>query len=102
MLIGSIVNGLAIMAGAGFGMLLTFLAGRFSSLLPANSATLGQRLQAIIMQGASLCVLYLGISGSLQGQNSLLVILAMVLGALMGELLDLDKRIQQLGDWVQS
>lgn len=102
MLIGSIVNGLAIMAGAAFGMLLTFLAGRFSSLLPAGSAALGQRLQAIIMQGASLCVLYLGISGSLQGQNSLLVILSMVLGALMGELLDLDKRIQQLGDWVQS
>lgn len=102
MLIGSIVNGLAIMAGAAFGMLLTFLAGRFSSLLPAGSAALGQRLQAIIMQGASLCVLYLGISGSLQGQNSLLVILSMVLGALMGELLDLDKCIQQLGDWVQS
>ena len=102
MLIGSIVNGLAIMAGAGFGMLLTFLAGRFSSLLPANSATLGQRLQAIIMQGASLCVLFLGVSGSLKGQNSLLVILSMVFGALIGELLDLDKRIQQLGDWVQS
>ena len=102
MLIGSIVNGLAIMAGAGFGMLLTYLAGRFSSLLPANSATLGHRLQAIIMQGASLCVLYLGVSGSLQGQNSLLVILSMVFGALIGELLDLDKRIQQLGDWVQK
>ena len=102
MLIGSIVNGLAIMAGASFGMLLTFLAGRFSSLLPSNSATLGQRLQTIIMQGASLCVFYLGVSGSLKGQNSLLVILSMVIGALIGELLDLDKRIQQLGDLVQK
>ena len=102
MLIGSIVNGLAIMAGASFGMLLTFLAGRFSSLLPADSATLSQRLQTIIMQGASLCVFYLGVSGSLKGQNSLLVILSMVFGALIGELLDLDKRIQQLGDWVQK
>ena len=102
MLIGSIVNGLAIMAGAFFGMLLTWAASRFSSLLPANSATLGHRLQTIIMQGASLCVLYLGVSGSLKGQNSLLVILSMVIGALIGELLDLDKRIQQLGDWVQA
>lgn len=102
MLIGSIVNGLGIMAGAAFGMLLTALASRFSSLLPAGSATLGQRLQAIIMQGASLCVLYLGVSGSLKGQNSLLVILSMVFGALIGELLDLDKRIRQLGDWVQK
>lgn len=102
MLVGSIVNALSIAAGTCIGMLLTFLAGRFSSLLPANSASLGERLQTIVMQGASLCVMYLGISGSLSGQNSLLVILSMVIGAIIGELLDLDKRIRQLGDWVQK
>ena len=101
MLVGSIVNALSIAAGTCIGMLLTFLAGRFSALLPANSASLGDRLQTIVMHGASLCVMYLGISGSLVGQNSLLVILSMVIGAIIGELLDLDKRIRQLGDWVQ-
>lgn len=102
MLTGTIVNALAILAGAMAGMLLTRLAQRFSAILPAGSTALGQRLQTIIMQGVALCVMYLGISGCLKGSNSLLAILSMVLGALVGELLDLDTRMRSLGDWVQK
>lgn len=102
MLTGTTVNALAIVAGSLAGMLLKWLAGRFSALLPAGSAALGQRLQTIVMQGVALCVLYLGISGCLSGQNSLIAIVAMVLGALLGELLDLDRRMRSLGDWVQK
>ena len=100
-LIGTLVNTLAVLAGSATGLLLAWLAGRFSSVLPAGSIKLGERLQTIIMQGVALCVLFLGISGSLSGQNSLITILAMVLGAIIGELLDLDKRMMALGDWVQ-
>lgn len=102
MLTGTIVNTLAVLAGSMVGLLLTWLAGRFSHVLPAGSARLGERLQTIIMQGVALCVLYLGISGSLEGQNSLIAILSMVLGAIIGELLDLDRRMRVLGDWVQK
>ena len=102
MLTGTIVNALAILAGSAAGMLLTWLAGRFSGVLPAGSVKLGERLQTIIMQGVALCVLYLGISGSLDGQNTLIAILSMVLGAILGELLDLDRRMRSLGDWVQK
>ena len=102
MLIGTTVNALAVLAGALVGMLLPRLAGRFSSLLPASGAALGQRLQNIIMEGVALCVMYLGISGSLKGQNSLIAILSMVIGAVIGELLDLDKGMRHLGDWVQK
>lgn len=102
MLTGSIVNALAILAGSGLGLLLNWLAGKFSAYLPAGSASLGQRLQTVIMQGISLCVLYLGISGCLQGKNTLIAILSMVLGAILGELLDLDRRMHTLGDWVQK
>jgi hypothetical protein len=102
MLTGTIVNALAVLAGSIVGMLLTWLAGRFSSHLPADSAKLGERLQGIIMQGVALCVLYLGVSGSLKGENSLITILAMVIGAILGELLDLDLRMRHLGDWVQK
>lgn len=101
-LIGTLVNTLAVLAGSATGLLLAWLAGRFSSVLPAGSIKLGERLQTIIMQGVALCVLFLGISGSLSGQNSLITILAMVLGAIIGELLDLDKRMMALGDWVQK
>lgn len=102
MLTGTIVNALAILAGSAAGMLLTWLAGRFSGVLPAGSVKLGERLQTIIMQGVALCVLYLGISSSLDGQNTLIAILSMVLGAILGELLDLDRRMRSLGDWVQK
>ena len=102
MLTGTIVNAQAILAGSVAGLLLKWLAGRISRRLPAGSAAMGQRLQTIIMQGVALCVLFLGISGSLKGQNSLITILSMVIGAIIGELLDLDKRMRALGDWVQK
>ena len=102
MLTGSIVNALAVLAGSAAGLLLKWLAGRFSSRLPAGSASLGQRLQTIIMQGVALCVLFIGISGSFKGSNTLIAILSMVIGAIIGELLDLDKRMRHLGDWVQK
>ena len=101
MLTGTIVNALAILAGSVAGILLSQLAGHFSSVLPASAIKLGERLQTIIMQGVALCVLYLGISGSLEGQNTLITILSMVLGAIIGEALDLDRRMQSLGNWVQ-
>lgn len=101
MLVGSIVNALAILVGAAAGLLLKRAAGRLSSVLP-DSAALGARLQNIITQGLALCVIYLGVSGSLKGQNSLITILSMVIGALVGELLDLDGAMYRLGDWVQS
>lgn len=102
MLTGTILNALAILAGSIVGLLLKWLAGRFSSRLPAGSAALGQRLQSIIMSGVALCVLYIGISGALKGANTLVAILSMVAGALIGELLGLDRRMQSLGDWVQK
>lgn len=100
-LTGTIVNTLAILAGALFGMLLTRVASRFSRRMTDGELRLGDRLQGIIMQAVALCALYLGISGSLKGQNSLIAILSMVIGSLIGEALDLDARMQSLGQWVQ-
>lgn len=102
MLTGTIINALAVLAGSAAGLLLKWLAGHFSSRLPAGSAALGGRLQGIIMQGVALCVLYIGVSGGLKGQNTLIAILSIVIGAIIGELLDLDRRMHALGDWVQE
>ena len=101
MLTGTIVNVLAILVGSAVGLLIKWLGTRFSTLF-AGATNTGLRLQTIITQGAALCVMYLGISGCLEGNNSLIAILSMVLGALIGELLDLDKRMRSLGDWVQK
>ena len=102
MLTGTIINALAVLAGSAAGLLLKWLAARFSSRLPTGSAALGQRLQSIIMNGVALCVLYIGISGALKGNNTLAAILSMVAGAIVGELLNLDRRMRSLGDWVQK
>ena len=101
MLTGTIINALAETAGSRAGLLRKWLAALFSPRLPAGSAALGQRLQSIIMNGVALCVLYIGVSGSLKGSNTLTAILSMVAGAITGELLDLDRRMSALGDWVQ-
>ena len=99
MLTGTIINALAILAGSAVGLGVHALAGRFSAVLGARGT---QRLQTIMMQGISLCVLYVGISGSLKGQNTLVAILSMVIGAVLGELLDLDARMGRLGQWAQD
>jgi membrane family protein len=101
MLTGTIVNVLAILVGSAVGLLIKWLGTRFSTLF-AGATNTGLRLQAIITQGAALCVMYLGISGCLEGEHSLISILSMVLGCLIGELLDLDRRMQTLGNWVQE
>ena len=102
MLTGTIINTLVILAGSAVGLGIHALAGRFSSVLGEKGARLGERLQALMMQGIALCVLYIGISGSLKGQNTLAAILSMALGAILGELLDLDGRMNRLGQWVQD
>ena len=98
MLIGSIVNVAAILAGSTVGLLLRWGIRRFSALFSAGSGQLGERLQSIIMQGLALCTTCMGISGSLKGQNSLIMILSMVIGGLIGELLDLKKEDVHLNE----
>jgi len=98
MLTGSIVNALSIVAGSLVGMLLNWLAGYLPG---SDEGQMAQRLQDIVMKGVALCVLYIGIDGCLEGKNTLITILSMVLGAIIGEVLNLDIRMQHLGDWVQ-
>lgn len=61
-----------------------------------------EKLNRSLMQGLGLCVLYVGISGALEGENVILAILAMVLGAVVGELLDFDDKLRRLGDTLQT
>lgn len=100
MLTGTIINVLAILIGSALGLGFRAAGSRLSG--KAQGSHLGERLQTIMMQGICLCVLYVGVSGSLKGQNTLVTILSMVLGAILGELLDLDRRMAGLGQWVQA
>ena len=55
-----------------------------------------------VMTGIGLCTVLIGISGMLKGQNVLVAIISMVLGALVGTALDIDGKLNSVGDILQK
>lgn len=55
-----------------------------------------------IMVGIGLCTIYIGIAGTLKGENTLILIISVVLGAAIGIRLDIDKGINILGDFLEA
>lgn len=62
---------------------------------------LPERIVHGVMTGIGLCTIYIGISGSLDCESPLIMIVAVALGAVAGFLLDLDGRLERLGQWVE-
>lgn len=87
-LTGAIVNAIAVFAGSAAGLLL--------------KKGLPERMGDSIMKALSLCVIYIGISGAFEGENILIAILSMALGTVIGEGLDLNQKLEHLGDWLQN
>jgi uncharacterized membrane protein YqgA involved in biofilm formation len=87
-MLGTLVNTAAVILGALIGLLL--------------KKGLPQRLGDTIMKGLGLCTLYIGITGLLKESNTLILILSMVLGSLIGELLDLEGRLTRLGELAEK
>mgnify|MGYP005765956727 FL=1 len=86
-LLGTLVNTGAVLLGGGIGLL--------------AQKGLPKRLSDILFQALGLCTIYIGVSGALSGENTLILILCMVLGTLIGEGIDLDLRVNQLGGWIE-
>ena len=45
--------------------------------------------------------MYIGIKGALKGENEIIAILSVAVGAVIGELLRLDERLEKLGGWIE-
>lgn len=60
------------------------------------------RLSNAVMTGIGLCTMVIGITGVLSGSNTLVLILSIVLGVIVGELLDLDGRVNGLVEKVAA
>ena len=86
-MLGTIVNAAAIIAGGLVGLLL--------------HKGLPERLSKAVMQGLALVCIYIGVSGSLKGENTLLDTVDMVAGGLVGTLLDLDGLINRFAHWME-
>lgn len=62
-----------------------------------------QKLQNALMTGMAFCVLYIGITGLFEeGANILVIIVCFALGAVIGELIDLDKQVNRLGKAIEN
>ena len=87
MIIGAVINAIAILVGGTLGLLLR---GRLNESFSKN-----------IMRAIGLCVCIIGISGGLGG-DIMLMVTSLALGAFVGELLRIDENLNNLGLYVQN
>ena len=82
-MLGTIVNCIAIIIGTLCGITL-------KKGFPEN-------IKSIIMQGFSITVILIGVSMAIESQNQLIVTLSIVIGGVLGELLKIEDRLNQVG-----
>ncbi|MGN0243553.1 MAG: DUF554 domain-containing protein [Lachnospiraceae bacterium] len=87
-MLGTVVNMGAVIIGGALGLIL-------KNGIP-------KKLADSLMSALGLCTLFLGVKGSLDGENSLILIISMVLGTLLGEAIDLDSYMNRFGLWMES
>ncbi|MDO5095546.1 MAG: DUF554 domain-containing protein [Peptostreptococcaceae bacterium] len=88
MLLGAIVNALTIIVG---GLLGTYA----RHIIP-------ERHSKLIMTCLQIVVATIGIKFAISTDNVLVVIISLAIGALIGESIDLDRKMQQLGECIQK
>lgn len=97
--LGTIINVVGIVCGGLLGL-------AFGKRLP-------ERFQTILIQATSVCVLFLGIGGCMEQMlqlsadklvsgGSIMMILCFVLGSIVGELINIDLRLEQFGIWLKE
>lgn len=88
--LGTIINVLAIVAGGLIGLF-------FKSFFKPQ-------LQRSLTAITGVAVMFVGIQGAIKdlGQGSLMMICSLVLGMLLGELLDIDGRIERFGEYLKK
>jgi uncharacterized protein len=85
---GTLLNALTVLLGGTLG---TLIGHRFP-----------QRMHETIFAALGLFTLVIGFSSALMTGNALIVLASLLLGALLGEAIDLDKRLEQFGVWLQQ
>ncbi|MDR2660080.1 MAG: DUF554 domain-containing protein [Spirochaetaceae bacterium] len=60
------------------------------------------RFEEILKKAIGLAIIYVGIKGALDNQRTLLLIMSLVAGAIIGEFINIDKLMACFGDWVEK
>lgn len=87
-MLGVITNALAVIAGALIGTI-------FKKYIPKN-------LGDVLLKAVGLCVIYIGIDGALKGENTLILIISIVIGTLIGTLLKLEDRFYGFSENIEK
>lgn len=63
---------------------------------------LPEKWQETMMNGIALCVAVIGIQMAMKTNNIVITIISLVIGAIIGEIIDIEKRMNSLGVWLGS
>ena len=86
-LLGTLINAVLIIAGS--------LIGRIFKDIPES-------MKDTVLSIIGLAVALLGIKMGFESANFIILIISLVVGAVIGEWLDLDQKMNRLGQWVES
>lgn len=95
---GTIINVVAILVGGVIGLVF--------------SRAIGARYQETLMQAIGVCILFVGIGGAvqemmtvtadgLQSSGTMMIVISYAVGSLLGEWINLERRIEQFGSWLK-
>ena len=84
---GVLVNVLTVLIGSTVGLLL--------------KKQIPEKLTSAVMTAIGLCTVAIGVTGVIKGQNQLVMIISLVLGTIIGTLIDIDGRLTKIGDRLQ-
>lgn len=96
--LGTIINSAAIIVGGVFGHL-------FGKIL-------NEKIQDSLQKASGICVLFIGIAGAMEGMlklsgsslsagRSMLIVASLALGALVGEILNIEHGFERFGEWLK-
>ena len=83
-MLGTIINAVLVLFGAILGLLL--------------KSRLSRRLSSVVTQGLALCVALIGLQSAIGYGDVLCIIICLVLGILIGEALQIERRLDSLGE----
>lgn len=87
-LTGSLINGVAVVVGALIGTL--------------GGKLLSEHLRTALISALALIVIGIAVPGLMKSNNALIPILSLVIGTVIGELLDIDAAVNRLGNFLQK
>ena len=85
---GVLVNVLTVLIGSTLGLLL--------------KKQIPEKLTTAVMTAIGLCTVAIGVTGVIKGQNQLVMIISLVLGTIVGTLIDIDGKLTRIGDKLQK